>query len=32
MGVKKGDGVVICFKEKEVALSKEVTAIPISYL
>lgn len=32
IGVKKGHGVVICFKETQVALSKEVTAIPISYL
>jgi predicted AAA+ superfamily ATPase len=32
LGLKIGHGVVICLKEKEVALSNDVTAIPITYL
>lgn len=32
LAVKKGQGFIICLKEKEIALSKDVMAIPISYL
>jgi hypothetical protein len=31
-GFSRGQGVVVCLKEKEVALSKDVMAVPISYL
>lgn len=30
--VKRGHGIIFCFKDKPVALSKEITALPISYI